>query len=90
MILFQNNEKDIKKTWKIINEVTNNTKNNTQTIKQITNAQGETITNNVDIANEFNNFFINITSNILNKNKSIKSHLQPKITKIKTPPFYLL
>lgn len=60
---FENNINDNKKFWKTTNEIIFN-KNNLKSIQNITLTHNNTTTcNDIDVANIFNNFFINVCNN---------------------------
>jgi hypothetical protein len=61
----KNCQKNPKKTWEILGEFTGKNKNNKEKIEKISSA-GNTITGNLNIANEFNKFFCNIGNKISN------------------------
>ena len=63
--LLEDNKNDNKKSWRIINEVMRN-KNNSQTYPLEFAQNGIRLTNNTDIVNELNKFFINIGKKITN------------------------
>ena len=58
-------QKDIKKTWKIINEIMNKSKIQRR-YPSYFNINGTKITDDLNIANHFNNFFIDIGSTLAN------------------------
>ena len=56
---------NIKKTWKIINELCSNSKKQTTNkINQIKTSEGSTLENDMEIAQEFNNYFSTIGSKL--------------------------
>lgn len=69
-----------KKTWNIINEASNNNKENKQQNYAIESETGELIENKLKIANMFNNFFINVGSNMAKtiNNSNIQSNTSEK------------
>ena len=68
--LFDNNKNDSSKTWKLINEIIHHKKNNTK-FPNCIEYNNKPITNLEDVSNIFNNYFINIGSNLAN---SIPDH----------------
>lgn len=62
----EESQKDIRKTWQTINELTNRTVNKTSQIKTVTiqNNDVEVDKNEALVANHFNNFFVNIGQNL--------------------------
>lgn len=63
--------KDVKKQWGVINGVLGNSKkkNNIDAVLSTSNSD-ELLCNNLDIANEFNNFFASVVTNILSTSES--------------------
>ena len=77
--LFEKFKNDTKSTWRAINKILNPAKSNKPlSIKKLI-TENEILTENLDIANAFNNFFCNIGKEISekyasNKNPSINNH----------------
>ena len=76
---FENYKNDIKNTWKTISCILNKSKSNKVQIEQII-SSGNVISDKSKIANEFNNFFVNIGPELASKidirnKKSYKSYL---------------
>ena len=80
---FENYKSDIKKTWKQINEVKSNKSKVSELPKYFLDGNN-ILTENIDIANCFNNFFCNIGPSLANSiqnppNKSFKDYLKQNI-----------
>ncbi|XP_047125565.1 uncharacterized protein LOC124807591 [Hydra vulgaris] len=73
------NDANSMKTWQVLNEIIGKPKINKSFIPKILHIKNKTITNEKNIANEFNNFFVNIgpklAAKIPNVNKSFKEYL---------------
>ena len=81
---FQHYKTDMKKTWKQINEIMQKKKKTPDLPKYFLD-NNKVITENIDIANCFNNFFSNIGPALANAissppNKSFRDYLTPSIT----------
>ena len=81
---FQHYKTDMKKTWKQINEIMQKKKKTPDLPKYFLD-NNKVITENIDIANCFNNFFSNIGPTLANAissppNKSFRDYLTPSIT----------
>lgn len=64
--LFENNKRDVKKQWKTINSILGKTsKNNVINCINSKSNPGDTINNELCIANEFNNFFMSVTEQLM-------------------------
>jgi hypothetical protein len=61
----KNCQKNPKKTWEILREITGKSKNSKEKIEKLCSA-GNTITGSLNVANEFNKFFCNIGNKISN------------------------
>ena len=73
------NQKNPKKTWELLKEISTGTKTTHNIDKLIVN--DNVLYDNLEMANEFNNFFTNIGQSI---NQQLK---KPKIIKLKTPTY---
>ena len=85
---FENFKLDIKKTWNQINELLSR-KNKTKELPKYFSDNNRIITENIDIANCFNNFFCNIGPSLANsikspENKSYKDYLKQNILSVFT------
>ena len=65
-------KKNLKETWKLINEVINKRKSRLL-MPQSFNSNGRSITDPTDIANEFCNYFTNIGPNLENRIPTVNS-----------------
>ena len=64
---------NIKSTWKLINNLLNKNKNRDKTIDSLE-IETEKITNKQDIANSFNDFFVNIGTKLQHSNSNSKDN----------------
>ena len=65
--LIEKNKRDIKATWKTLNEVMNKKRTTSSYPKEFKDENDSTLTNFNDIVNKFNNFFVNVGPNLAKK-----------------------
>lgn len=63
---FEKHKQDLKTTWKLISEIITKSSNKRPAFDKII-LNGKIYTDKIDIANQFNNFFINVGPNLANK-----------------------
>ena len=80
-ILLIDNKNNLKKTWSIIKDVINKKKKSSSSSKFVIN--GSTVTDNITIAKHFNEYFVNIASELASKIP--KSKTDPTETRKKIP-----
>ena len=75
------NKSDLKKVWNVVNELTYNKKRCNVGPSQATTAAGDTVSDPQKIAEEFNNFFVNISKSMaysISRDNSIISRTSSK------------